>query len=39
MATLITTVQQITMGLQIADTEEGRFSLLMRPVYGLIMLK
>jgi hypothetical protein len=39
MITLITTVQQIMMSLQTADTEEDRFALFMRAVYGLIIRK
>jgi hypothetical protein len=39
MVTLITTVQQIMTGLQTADTEEDRFAVIMKAVYGLIMRK
>jgi len=37
--TLITTVQQILTGLRTADTEEDRFTVIMRAVYGLVMQK
>jgi len=37
--TLITTVQQIVTGLQTADTAEDRFSVIVRVVHGLVMLK
>jgi hypothetical protein len=37
--TLITTVQQIMMGLQTADTEGDRFAVIMRAAYGLVMHK
>jgi hypothetical protein len=36
MVTLITTVQQIMMDLQMVDTEEDRFAV-MRAVYGLVI--
>jgi hypothetical protein len=39
MVTLITTVQQIMTGLQTANTEEGRSAVILRAVYGLIILK
>jgi hypothetical protein len=39
MGTLTTTVQQIMTGLQTADTEEDRFVVIMRAVYGLVMWK
>jgi hypothetical protein len=38
MVTLITTVQKIMTRLQRADTVEDRFALIMRTVYGLVML-
>jgi hypothetical protein len=37
MVTLIATVQQIMIGLQRVDTEEDRFALIMKAVYGLVM--
>jgi len=37
MVTLITTVQQITTGLQAAHTEKNKYALIMRAVYGLVM--
>jgi hypothetical protein len=39
MGTLTTTVQQIMKGLQTEDTEEDRFVVIMRAVYGLVMWK
>jgi hypothetical protein len=39
MVTLMTTVQQVMMGLQTADTEEDRFAVIMRADYGLVMWK
>jgi hypothetical protein len=37
MVTLITTVEQIMTGLQTTDSEEERFGLIMRAIYGLVM--
>jgi hypothetical protein len=37
MGTLTTTVQQIMTGLLTEDTEEDRFVVIMRAVYGLVM--
>jgi hypothetical protein len=37
--TLMTTVQQVMMGLQTSDTEEDRFAVIMRADYGLVMWK
>jgi len=39
MVMLITIVQQIMTGLQTADTEEDRFALIIRAVYGLDVQK
>jgi len=39
MFTLITTVQQIMTGVQTADTEGVRFTVIMRAVYGLVTRK
>jgi hypothetical protein len=39
MTTLISTVQQIMTGLQTVDTEEDRFAVTMRAIYGLVMRK
>jgi hypothetical protein len=39
MATLITTVQQILTGLQTADTDEDRFTLIRGAAYGVVMRK
>jgi hypothetical protein len=39
MDTLITRVQQIMTGVQTADIEDVRFTVIMRAVYGLIMRK
>jgi hypothetical protein len=39
MVTLTTTVKQIMTGLQTADTEQNRFSLIVRTVSGLVMQK
>jgi hypothetical protein len=37
--TLMTTVQQIMTGLQTADTEQDRFAVIVRAVFGLVMQK
>jgi hypothetical protein len=37
MVKLITTVQQIMMGLRMTETEVNRFSLTVRAVYDLVM--
>jgi hypothetical protein len=39
MVALITTVQQIMTGLQTADSEENRFAVIKRAVYGLVIRK
>jgi len=39
MLTFITTVHQILTGVQTAETEEDRFSVTMRAVYGQLMWK
>jgi len=39
MVTLITAVQQIITGLQTADTDQDRSVVIVRAVYGLVILK
>jgi len=39
MVKLVTIVQQIMTGLRMAETEDDRFAVTMRAVYGMVMRK